>query len=1011
MQRLRVSLLGGFQARLEPDGPLSFRTRKAEALLAYLALRAGHAHRRESLAAFLWGDLRDEQARGSLRHALYELRKALAPAPGALRTQGDRVTIDPALIDLDVTELTRLLDAGTPAALAQAAALYRGDLLASLTVREEPWEAWVRDERERLRERALHGLARLLDHHRKVGALEAAIATARQLLELEPLEESVHRTLMRLHGQVGQRGAALRQYQHCVAVLRRELSVEPEAETRQLCQEIVQQRGASILTAPAKPARKIRPPEVRAAETPLVGRATEMAQLRAALDRAASGRGGLCAVVGEAGIGKTRLVEELIADAARRNVRVLAGRAHEGDEILLFGPVVDALRTGEVAHDTELLEALGPIWRAELSRLLPDVGGGEGHPSTRVDYRRLFEAIARLGASLAARAPLLVVLEDLHWADELTVRLLAFLARGVVAERILVVVTAREESLPDAPILRHRLEDLAQSGHLTSLFLGPLSRPDTDALVEALSPPGAVTAGLGERVWNASEGNPLVTVEIVREIQERGRDEILILPRRVREVISRRFERLDEESRSLLSVAAVIGREFDFDLLRHAAGLEDEVAARGLEKLVRRRLLTGVGERLGFTHERLRDVAYAELPAWRRAELHRRVGEALERLRGGRQSELGEALAEHYERGGAWARAFDYHLRVAERARQHYAYATAERACRRAVDVAAKAPTAALDVARALELHGDIASLMGDLDGANDRYDAALVAGTTEGDRSRIASKVHRPRVARRDGATLAYYEHGRGDETLLVTNPLIYGLELLQPLLEALCQEFRIITMDLRGTGRSDPIPARYSIADHAADIGAVIEAAGRGPVTAIGISKSGNMLVRLAVAAPSLVKRLVLLGTPLDVTPGSPSLVPGPVDDRFRAALRAGDLQQAMRHFVATIVTEPDTGELTDQLTRNILKLPRESILSNWVPDPEVDIAPILGQVKAPTLVLHGMEDRRVAVAAARHLADHIPDARLHLFEGRGHLPIFTATGEFCDVLRRFVADDFST
>jgi pimeloyl-ACP methyl ester carboxylesterase len=183
------------------------------------------------------------------------------------------------------------------------------------------------------------------------------------------------------------------------------------------------------------------------------------------------------------------------------------------------------------------------------------------------------------------------------------------------------------------------------------------------------------------------------------------------------------------------------------------------------------------------------------------------------------------------------------------------------------------------------------------------------------------------------------------------------------------------------------------------------VIAAAGRGPVTAMGISKSGNMLVRLAVTAPSLVRRLVLMGTPLDTTPGSMSLVPSEQDDRFRTALRAGDLERAMHHFVATVVSDPDTGELAEQFTRNLLRLPRESILSTWTPDPELDISPILGQVKVPTLVLHGTDDHRVSVAAAHYLARHIPDARLHLFEGRGHLPIFTATAEFCEVLRRFV------
>jgi pimeloyl-ACP methyl ester carboxylesterase len=146
--------------------------------------------------------------------------------------------------------------------------------------------------------------------------------------------------------------------------------------------------------------------------------------------------------------------------------------------------------------------------------------------------------------------------------------------------------------------------------------------------------------------------------------------------------------------------------------------------------------------------------------------------------------------------------------------------------------------------------------------------------------------------------------------------------------------------------------------------------------------------------------------MGTPLDITPGSMSLVPSEVDDRFRTTLQAGDVERAMHYFVETVITDPDTGELAEQFTRNLLRLPRESILNTWTPDPEVDIASILGQVKVPTLVFHGTDDRRVSVAAAQHLARHIPDAQLHLFEGRGHLPLFTATAECCEVLRRFVS-----
>lgn len=331
---------------------------------------------------------------------------------------------------------------------------------------------------------------------------------------------------------------------------------------------------------------------------------------------------------------------------------------------------------------------------------------------------------------------------------------------------------------------------------------------------------------------------------------------------------------------------------------------------------------------------------------------------------------------------------------------------TSARFCRRALELVEKHEGLLAERLRGLVLLGDLSSLMGDLEQANKNYDEALSATTDATARRVIANKLHWPRSVVRDGAKIVFYEHGGGDETLLLMNPIAYGLSIFQPMLENLCQEFRIITMDPRGTGASDRLPARYSHDDHAADVGAVIEAAGAGPVVGIGISRGGNILIKVAVAHPSLVKKIVLVGTPLDdMGRGSVSRVQNEFDDKFRASLKEQDLERAIPFFVATIITEPGTGDVAEQFVRNVLRLPRETTLSFFSPDPSANIVPLLEGLKTPTLVTQGTDDRRVSMEAARYLADHIPGAELYLFEGRGHLPIFTATGEFCDVLRCFV------
>src|SRR5215831_2261913 len=254
MARLTLSLLGGFQARLDAGPPLILPV-KAQALLAYLAIRPEQAHPRDKLAALLWGGTDDEHARGNLRRTLFDIRQVIrAVSPDPLITEAKTVALGPDALDVDVLTLERLAAEGTPAKLEQAAALYQGDLLEGLSVDEPRYEEWLIAERERLRELVLEALAQLLAHQSKSEPTEPAIQTAIRLLSLDPLQEAVHRALMRLYARQGRRAAALRQYQICVDLLQRELGAEPETETKQLYQEILQRRPTETVRLPSSAA-------------------------------------------------------------------------------------------------------------------------------------------------------------------------------------------------------------------------------------------------------------------------------------------------------------------------------------------------------------------------------------------------------------------------------------------------------------------------------------------------------------------------------------------------------------------------------------------------------------------------------------------------------------------------------------------------------------------------------------------------------------------------------------
>jgi tetratricopeptide (TPR) repeat protein len=552
---------------------------------------------------------------------------------------------------------------GPPEALERAAGLYRGDLLSGFALSEAPFEDWLLAERERLRELALESLAKLLAHQRKAGSAEPAIQTALKLLTLDASQEPVHRTLMRLYAEIGRRGAALRQYQHCVNVLQRELGVEPEAETKQLYQDILRQRpqrsAIETVARPEVPRAIERGTASAGAETTLIGRTAELERLHGELDAATRGTGRVVAVIGEAGIGKSRLVAELAADATHRGVNVLLGRSYESEQILPFGPWVDALRAGRIAADAELLARLGPTLRPELARLLPEIAGTAAPPGEGRDARLIFESVTHVIGDLGMRHPLLVILEDLHWADEMSARLLAFAGRRLGDRPVMFVVTTREEELADAPALRQAIDDLRREGRLTTLALRALSRADTLELVRQSARMGdaAALGPLAEQAWITSEGNPFVAVETVRAHAENAwmpHGAGLAVPERVREIVGRRLDRLSPRGQSLAAVAAVIGREFEFTLLQHAAGLREEETADGVEELVRRRVLHGLGERFDFTHDRIRDVASGRILSPRRKLIHRRVAEAIEALHADDLRPHALALGLHYRHAEVW---------------------------------------------------------------------------------------------------------------------------------------------------------------------------------------------------------------------------------------------------------------------------------------------------------------------------------------------------------------------
>ena len=649
MARLSLTLLGGFRAQLGSGAPVALTSKKAQALLAYLSVRPGVRHTRDGVGALLWGP-DNGQARQSLRQALVAVRRALPRAkPALLETSNETIAVNDTGIAIDVRRFEQLAAGGDGKALAQALSLFRGDLLEGFRLREPRFDDWLHAERERLRGQAARALERLCAQPVGGEALEGAIGAALRLLALDPLHESVHRSLMQLYLRGGRRAAALRQYQVCVDILQRELDVAPEPATKALYQQALSH------AAPATPRAPAPEPPPAPATGRLIGRQREISRLGHAFEAARAGRGRLVTVLGEAGIGKTRLIQELGARIERQGGQLITARCFESEQVLPFAPWIEILRSEPARVGVAEMAAAHPRHRAQLARLVPELGGERSSvPAPPEDYRRIFEAVAHVVTAVASRRPTVIALDDLHWADDMSVRLLAFLARRRGMGRLLFLASARDEELLDRPLTRRLLTESDPTGGELTLNVMPLTETETLTLVRQLAAASDVER-VTRRVWRLSEGNPFMVVETMRALREGttpASADRLPLSKRIQQVILGRLDRLGRREQTLVAVAAIIGREFDYTVLPMAAGVSDRAAAEGVEELVRRRVFQSTGERLAFAHDYIREVAYHRLLPPRRRLLHGAVARAIERTYAGHLDPHAGALGRHYCEAG-----------------------------------------------------------------------------------------------------------------------------------------------------------------------------------------------------------------------------------------------------------------------------------------------------------------------------------------------------------------------
>ncbi|MFL5656366.1 MAG: AAA family ATPase [Ktedonobacteraceae bacterium] len=621
--QLTMRLLGAPDVRIA-GAPLALHDQKARALLYYLAA-TGQPHTRDHLATLLWSESPDSNARHSLRSSLYHMRQALHAKGAAELLAGDSDLIYLKLDDdaCDIPHFRRLLAQGSESALVEAISLYRGPLLQGFTLTDAPlFEEWVRFEETALRQAYAAALQSLATWAQQRQAWDEAITYAQRIVQLDALSEEAQRRLIELYVHAGAIGQALRQYHQFETELGQELALKPSPETRALLTTILESRDSAT---PSTTRLSVRTPQA----LPFVGRDDVLKKLLTISQDTMAGHGVTILLQGEDGIGKSRLLDELVSTLSTSPPSwiILQGSCSPFDDLRSYGPFLEAFQSADPGDLTDLL--------AEPHSMDPDE---QGHSLWRV-----LQALRMLALS----SPLLLTIDDLQWANSSTLHLFAFLAMRLRNLPIMLVGTVQRAAA--IPALQRLVTLGRRRGDVHLVSLSPLTMEEVKDLVFRLGIHTTTASTLAEWLYERTGGSPFILAEIIAQLQAEG---ILTpvgsdlhldvgpwlrwratctLPETTHDLVAWRLANLSSHARYLLDVLAVANQPLPFALLSEFPGLQADQLVPTIEDLVASGLLVEVTPAMfALPHNLLRETLLLPLSHLRRRMIHRQLAAILE---------------------------------------------------------------------------------------------------------------------------------------------------------------------------------------------------------------------------------------------------------------------------------------------------------------------------------------------------------------------------------------------
>ena len=751
----------------------------------------------------------------------------------------------------------------------------------------------------------------------------------------------------------------------------------------------------------------------------LVGREKELLRLEEIARKTLEGSGKAVLISGEAGIGKTRLAKELVSYAKSQNFKVFeCGCLQEYS--IPFWPVRKVLAnlfdiskqdTAEMRRNKigKLIEECAPEHK-QLIPMVDDIITGFSAVSTTSTeeifedgssgLKSLFEsegelvALSRLLNALSEKQPILLFLDDLHLADSSTLKLFQNLARIIQESFLLLVGTYRHETLSDRGELANYpfidfVQVMKRKDFSQNIELKRLDQEQSSVLIKNVL--GIDDHLLAKRIHMETLGNPFFVLETLRFLINkkllkkesdkwkltRGIGEVNIPPK-IRDVISRRTSILKEEERDILDCASVVGEMFSSDVIENVTGFNRLRVLKKLNNIERKyQLIHSSDGRYRFDHSKIREVLYEEIAPELRKEYHSLIGEYLEKKF---RKNLGEALnelAHHYYMSGNDQKAVPYLLEAGAKSRKEYALFETIRNFSQALDLMGNDNKWSKERTATLEVLGGFLELAAEHEKANELYEKGINSTNDLSVKERMRKKIRRKKIAKNDGVNLAYYVQGEGEPTILFLAG-VCSTEMFSPQVAYFSQRYKVVTVDVRGSGESDKPVGEYTIDMHADDLRSVIEDLQENNIVLIGFGGGGMIAIKYVANHPGIISKLILWAT--DPAPLCGELRWSKEKIRRYHEKAKADPSWGVRRYWEVIFSKPGFEHLVEWGLKSTERTPPEIFMNSFLNYRKEDVRPFLGKVKIPTLILQG-EKCVVPLEKARYLNERISCSKLFI------------------------------